>query len=448
MEEKYIHRQLELDLKKALDKKEVLALVGARQVGKTTLFQRLQDYLHQEKKVPEKLIFWFSCDDLSLRSHFKKDFYYLQTFIETRLVTSLDKIDQRIFVFLDEAQYAPEVFNFVKVAYDKYGEKIKFLISGSASLDIRAKSAESLAGRISYFYLSPLSLAEQLKDRFLIKGESDFLESLVRGDFSFRKAQQRQSQLFERNRELKRTLEEILLYGGMPAIWQKDPEERLSYLKNLVTTYIDKDIKDLKEVGDIESFHFFLQVLAGEVGGILNLTNLSQTTSLSVNTLRKYRNIFSQTFVLNELPAKVALRKRFVKSPKIYFEDLGMANILAGRDSSQVLELVQVKGKLLENLLIKTFWAKAKNWSVLPNISFWRDYEDHEIDLVIEKSGAIVPVEITLEETLSKRKELNFSHFFKNFSQSKFGILVYNGLLGRREINQKPVYLLPWWLWW
>lgn len=448
MTEEYIPRQVEPLLKKALDQKETLALVGARQVGKTTLFQRLKNYLIKEKGVSEKLIFWFSCDDLSLRANLKKDFYYLQTFIETRLTISLDQLSERIFVFLDEAQYTPEVFNFVKLLYDQYQEKIKFLISGSTSLDIRAKSAESLAGRISYFYLKPLSLEERLRHHFALKINSSFFPKLTDGLFLENQQKEKQALLFEKNRPLKRFLRESFLFGGMPAVWQKTAKERLSYLKNLITTYIDKDIKDLKEVGDIEAFHFLLQVLAGEVGGVLNLSNLSQAAGLAVNTLKKYKNIFKQTFVLNELPAKVALRKRFVKSPKVYFEDLGIANVLAGRDSFKALELAQVKGKLLENLIIKSFSASVVNWPVPPNLFFWRDYEGHEIDLVIEKGEIILPVEITLESNLSKSKKSNFAYFFNNFPKAKFSILVYDGLLEKEKVGKKTVYLLPWWLWW
>jgi len=447
MEEKHIKRQLEPLLKKSLEEKEVLALVGARQVGKTTLFRRLEKYLQEEKGVDEKFIFWFSFDDLSLRNNLKKDFYYLQNFIETRLALSLDDLQKRIFVFLDEAQHAPEVFDFVKVAYDRYGEKTKFLISGSASLDIRAKSAESLAGRISYFNLLPLSLDERLRVCFPSEDGSSFFEDLTQGVFNEKDAKARQGRLFEEKRKLERILEETLLFGGMPAVWGKGREERFSYLKNLVTTYIDRDIKGLKEVGSVESFHFLLQVLAGELGGILNLNNLSQSASLSVNTLKKYKNIFKQTFVLNELPAKVALRKRLVKSPKIYFEDLGVANMLAGRDTPKALELAQIRGQLLENLVIKSFWAKAVNWPVPPNLFFWRDYEGHEIDLVVEKGETIIPVEITLEKDLSKRKRLNFSHFFKNFPEARFGILVYGGLLDKKEVEGREIHLLPWWLW-
>ena len=448
MEERYIKRQLEPLLKEGLEKKEVLALVGARQVGKTTLFQRLEKHLQEEKKVDKRSIFWFSFDDLALRTNLKKDFYYLQNFIETRLATPLNKFQERIYVFLDEAQHAPEVFDFVKVAYDRYGGKTKFLISGSASLDIRAKSAESLAGRISYFHLAPLSLAEHLQDRFPLRTRSSVFENLTRGVLDQQEAKTKQAPLFEKERELKNALEEVLLFGGMPAVWGKTREERFSYLKNLITTYIDKDIKGLKEVGNVESFHFLLQVLAGELGGLLNLNSFSQSASLSVNTLKKYKNIFKQTFVLNELPAKVAPRKRLVKSPKIYFEDLGIANVLAGRDSSKALELAQIRGGLLENLVIKSFWSEVVNWPVPPNLFFWRDYDGHEIDLVIEKGETVIPVEITLGKDLSKRKRLNFSHFFKNFPQAQFGILVYDGLFSKEKIEDKDIYLLPWWLWW
>lgn len=447
MEGKYIKRQLEPLLKENLDKKEVLALVGARQVGKTTLFRRLEKYLLKEKEVDKKFIFWFSFDNLALRTSLKRDFYYLQNFIETRLALSLDDLQKRVFIFLDEAQHAPEVFDFVKVAYDRYGEKTKFLISGSASLDIRAKSAESLAGRISYFNLLPLSLEERLRFCFPLEEGSPFFKNLTQGVFEEKDAKARQGSLFEEERKLARVLEETLLFGSMPAVWGKGGEKRFFYLKNLVTTYIDRDIKGLKEVGSVESFHFLLQVLAGELGGILNLNNLSQSASLSVNTLKKYKNIFKQTFVLNELPAKVALRKRLVKSSKIYFEDLGVANMLAGRDTPKALELAQVRGHLLENLIIKSFWAAAVNWPVPPNLFFWRDYEGHEIDLVIEKGEVTVPVEITLAKDLDKRKRLNFSHFFKNFPQAKFGVLVYGGLLDKKWVEEKEIYLLPWWLW-
>lgn len=447
---KYIKRDLEQPILEALKANYVVAILGARQVGKTTLMGKLRDLLTRETFAREHS-FFFNLDDVLLRQQVSTDFYFILNQIEQQLGLPIDEAENQILVFIDEAQKVPDVFELVKMMHDEHKDKVKIILSGSSSLQIQKKSAESLAGRILHFYLFPLSVSEILQERFDFTPQTQLFPQLLSAELDFSKLQKQQTEIiggWERRREFSLLLDRLLLDGSLPAVWQ-DPSQKELVYKSLTETYLEKDIRALAKVGSLEDFTQLLRLLSFEVGAVLNQHNLSQSAGIAVNTLKKYRSILAATFVTNRLDPLVAPRRRMVKSPKMYFFDVGVANFLAGREKLEHLQATGVKGALFENLLLKSLESYSQNSLRRPQLTFWRDYQDHEIDLVVSSGNKKLPVEMTPSDRLSSNKKRNFKHFFEDFGdETEQGLVIYTGVLDRVRIEEKPVFLVPWWLWW
>ena len=434
-----VTREAETKLLQWLKQDYLVALLGARQTGKTTLLHKIA--ASQES-------YYYSFDDLLFKNKVADDFYFLQNDLENRLGTTLEKLNRPILVLLDEAQKEPTVFDLLKIWQDRFASKMKIIISGSASLEIQKKTSESLAGRAQYVYLHPFSLGEILRFSFGFKDESLFL-LLGEKEITFDFFRQRQALLYPKQPELKLILEQILLYGLLPGVWSRKSEERLAYLRSIVTLYLEKDIRLAGLVRELDNFQNFLEVLAYQVGGLLNLTHCSNQIQVSTNTLRAYRTILKETFVLNLLPPFVFTpQKRVVKNTKAYFYDVGVANFLAKRERLENVFDSRAGGGIFENILVKSYEAFGQNQTLAPRLFFWRDYHQAEIDLIIQKGDQIVPVEITGAAQIERRKIHQLGRFLEVQKKASYSLIIYNGEVKELKTKPKPIYALPWWLWW
>ncbi|MDP2860676.1 MAG: AAA family ATPase [bacterium] len=436
----YFEREAEIKVKKWLASGYITALIGPRQVGKTTLIQKTA----KELKIQT---FYYNFDDVLLRGKVARDFYFLQKDIEARLGKSLDKINkEKILLIIDEAQKGPSVFDYIKILHEKYGAKVKIAISGSSSLELQKKSAESLAGRCQYVYLYALSISEILKAKFGIKSKTSLFNNLFNPDFSLLKKEY--ARFYPQNMELYESLKEILVFGLLPGVWSKPKDERFDYLRSIVSLYLDKDIRAAGLVKELENFQHLLEILSFQVGSAWNLSNLSTQIQTSVNTLRAHRSILNNTFVLNFVyPYVRSPQKSVVKSPKCYFYDIGVANYLAGRERIENVFDSKSSGGIFENIIIKSFEAWNSNETMACKTYFWRNYEDREIDFLVEKAGKIVPVEITLSRDVVHKKVSNLECFMKE-KKCDFGFIVYTGELKAIKLkNAKTILCVPWYLW-
>jgi predicted AAA+ superfamily ATPase len=438
---RFFPRDAEAKIEKWLNENYLVAILGARQTGKTTLLQKIA-------QGQGSACFYYTFDDVLLRGKVATDFYFLKKDLEAKIGTTLEKLDTEIFLLIDEAQKEASVFDFLKILHDQFSAKIKIVISGSTSLEIQKKTSESLAGRAQYVYLHPLSLGEILKERFSLSAPSLF-PLLGKEKLSLEMLRSRQALLYHHGQELATLLKEILVFGLLPGTWQRKPEERMAYLRSVVSLYLERDIRALGKVGDLENFQALLEILSFQVGGVLNLTNLSLQTQISTNTLRNYRSVLKNTFVLNFLfPYIFSPQKRLVKNPKVYFYDIGVANFLAGREKYENVLDSKASGGIFENLLVKSFEAFAQNETLPIRSFFWRDYQGREIDLILKKEEKAVPVEITNSENLTREKTANLGYFLAQEKGANFGLIIYTGELKGIELASKPVFCLPWWLWW
>jgi predicted AAA+ superfamily ATPase len=353
----YIKRHIEDVLKSAVSEKGALCVTGARQAGKSTLLKTLFTE-HKE----------LSLDD-------------------TRLQRIAREQPEEFFeqfpppVFIDEIQYAPSLFPYIKMRIDKTGEKGTFLLSGSQRYEMMQGVTESLAGRINLIDLYGLSMREILGD--------DYREAFL------------PTKEFLQNRRpcaLKyNEIWENIWRGFFPEIVGQNPNWSRFY-SSYIRTYLDRDVSKLSQVGDLLQFEKFMIAMAARTGQLLNIADIAKDTGISQPTAEKWLSILVASNIVYVLkPYHNNVLKRLIKTPKVYFLDTGLASYLIGWDSAQVLQNGAMSGAIFETFVIGEI---IKSWTnkdgVAPNMSFYffRDKDGNEIDLLIKRNGVLYPIEI------------------------------------------------------
>lgn len=364
-------RKISQKIEKWLTEKEIIILNGPRQVGKTTLLKILQDKLVRSG-IEKERIFYLNLEEIKILSDLNQD--------PENLLNYITKKNKTNFFFLDEVQYLDNPSNFLKHLYDKYAGKIKIIATDSSSLELKAKFQDFLVGRKVSFLVNPLDFEE-----FLTFKQSPLLDYF-----------QKEKLPANIEENFRKELEEYLIYGGMPAVvLRSDKELKQKLLEEYVNTYINKDVRYIGRIEDVLKFNNVVKVLASQIGNLLNISELANTTTVSRRYLQKYLAILEHTFVLNKiLPLRKNIRAQISKMPKTYFFDLGIRNAilnnflpLANRNDA---------GQLFENFV----FLELKNKVSLDHIYFYRTLNKTEIDFVIETGGELILIE-------AKYKKLN-----------------------------------------
>lgn len=362
-----IERDILKKLENFINSKEIIALVGLRQVGKTTLLKEIQ------KKCNKTTYITF--ENLDILNLFENN---IEEFIKIYVETN-------DFLFIDEIQYSQNSGQRLKYIYDT--KKIKIFISGSSKSDLALHSLSRLVGRVLIFNILPISFKEFV--HFKDKESNLFLES-EQSEFTFNK--------------LKSLFEEYLQYGGYPEIViEEDVETKKLKLKNIFNTYILKEIKEILGFKNIFEFENILKRLALQDGGILNKSNLSVELGIGRNKIDEIINILEKTGVIQIIyPYLKNKTKQMIKSPKIYFTDLGFKNIIINNFNR--LELKQDKGEIYENFILNCL----TNNNYTPE--FYRVENENEVDFILEKDGKVIGIEVK-----SKLKNNNIPKATKKF---------------------------------
>lgn len=400
-------RKILSQIKKVLDIPEIIVIHGARQTGKTTLLHLLIEEL--KKKNPSSNIIYFDLEDFELTELCNSG---VKAVIEHLKATGCN-FKKKIFLFIDEIQYLENPSSFLKYFFDHEKERVKLIISGSSSFGIKSKFKESLVGRTIDFELFGLDFEE-----FLIFKELNY--SLKTKDILTIK-------------KLKKMFQEFVFYGSYPRIVLENSieiKERL--LKQIINTYLKKDIRDLAKIGDINKFNKLLKILASQSGSLLNVLELANTIGIARPTLEKYLTILENTYIIKLIsPFFRNLRSELTKMPKIYFEDLGIKNILEKGVFPKTLE-----GKDLETTIYSLF-RKRLNPECL---HFWRTSQKEEIDFVIESGTKLSVYEVKINVRNKDRFVLNkFKNCYPNTSDYLVGFNFVD-----KKISKNINFIYPW----
>lgn len=433
-------------LKKSLASPLITVLIGPRQSGKTTSVNSLLNDIKPDRK------FYLNLDSSFERDRVKHREDYLQEHIEETLGFRLDSLKEKFFLFIDEAQKLPSIFESIKILYDKYSRYLKIIISGSSSLELLDKTAETLAGRVQVLRIYPFSMSEACLYEEI--GGFECAGALYKGIFSGSLKQKSLSQLINefkpKSKKKMRLIDKLLTRSLFPPTFSRIDEDDIPrWLIDYIDTYIERDMRSVKDIGDIEGYRKVVAQLSSRVGNLLEYNRLGNDAGINQITTKKYVNIWQESligFLLS--PFFLNVSTRIKKSKKVYFFDNALIWALSGFKDRQILEASGESGHYYENLIITDFIKWGINMEKPPSFYFWQKSLAAEIDLVVSTKGMAIPVEIKYS-TVWDKKYLRGIDMFKEKHKGKglnipFSIIIYRGdfFAPREDVFCIPVWAL------
>ena len=378
-------REVKERIKKINDTFRVLVVTGPRQVGKTTLLESI---------MPENMT-KVSLDDETLRKEAQENPKIFLDSYPTPL-------------FIDEVQYAPELFPYIKMKVDIF--------------DLMKNVTESLAGRAGIVKMNSFTYSEIMQNSKKELFNPDKLKQCEYMDVN--------------------TTFEKIYNGGMPELYDIKNMDTNDFYYSYINTYIEKDVRRIKNIGNIEVFKKFLRDVAIRTGTTLNYSDIANDVGVSVNTIKDWTSILVSTGIIYLLePYSSSKLKRLTHMPKIIFMDMGLACYLANWENAKALQLSEMSGHFFESYIVSEIIKSYENKGIKLDISHFRNKETEEIDLIIYKNNTLYPLEI--KKTANPRKEMmkNFRYLEKVDMKIGTGgiICLYDKLMKLDEKN----YIIP-----
>ena len=391
---------------------QMTILTGPRQVGKTYLMRLIHDRLKNESK---KTI-WLNLD-------VKED--------ATRVVSQeillayiqLQVGKEKAYVFIDEIQRIEDAGLFLKGLYDMH-TPYKFIISGSGSLELKAKITESMAGRKRLFAIDPISFEE------FVSFKTDYAyEDRLQNLFTIEKGR------------IERFLAEYLVFGGYPRIiLAETAQEKQSEMQEIYASYIDKDILDLLHLEKSEAFTNLLKIIASQIGSSVTMTDLASTVGIDEKTIKHYLWYLEQTFIVKKVtPFFRNTRSEITKSPVYYFIDNGLRNWLLGLFGLPEIPST-MSGHLFENLIYNNL--RFSTQLTATQIHFWRTRDQAEVDFVLVSGLNAMPIEVKHTKLTKSELSRSFRSFLTKY-KPKRAYYVHLGEYFEDTFEDTKIYYLP-----
>jgi hypothetical protein len=360
-----VKRQVADEIARYLPTDDIIVIHGARQVGKTSILLYFQNQLLEQSEQ----ILYIDLEDsrfVALLDRGVDEFLnYLRG--EGFDLSTYAQYGKKLYVLIDEIQYLAEPSSFLKLIADHH-RYLKLIVSGSSSFEMKSKFKDSLVGRTVNFEIYPLSFREMLT----FKG-FPFVPGIPPTEI--------------KTRQLQALYLEYALYGGYPKIvLTPELDRKEKYLQQIIDTYIRKDIRDLAEIKDVNRFNRLLEVLASQSGNLLNITELSNTCDQARQTVERYLFLLEQTYILRLVrPFSRDLRTEITKTPKIFFYDTGLM---------QMLWLKRLQTELIGVVFETSLFAELAKQTRVDNVTYWRTTDKKEIDFVLRQPDGPLPVEV------------------------------------------------------
>lgn len=396
----FVDRQLSATIIKVCKNFPAIVLTGPRQSGKTTLLKHLFNGKTN----------FVSLDSPETRSWANED---PEDFLDSNKSP----------LVIDEIQNAPNLLPYIKSRIDKNRKPGQWILTGSQQFSVMKNVSESLAGRIAALTLLPFSFSETKKHLF--KNWEEYFKDIVKQNSG------------------RKNLGETILNGSYPEIITKKNTQTDLWYESYIQTYLEKDLKIIYDIGNLNLFIKFLRLLANRTGQILNLNSLANDLGTSAPTVKKWVSILEETRIVYLLqPYYKNNGKRLIKSPKIYFLDTGLVAHLTGIRTEEALLKGPLAGQLFETWVISEFVKQFYHIeSITPPLYYVNNKNLWEIDLVLDMNGELTPIEIKLTSTVTESHIQNFQKFrgtYKNVS--KFNYLVCNQRDSLLRQNTQVVY--------
>ena len=362
-----IHRELSEIATDLLKKYPVLTITGPRQSGKTTLCKSVFPNMP-----------YINLEAIDVRDFAKQDPKgFLNQYPNGCII--------------DEIQHVPELTSYIQVIVDEKKQNGMYVLTGSQNFSIREALGQTLAGRTAIIHQLPFSLSEI-------------------------------SHLMTNNND------KIIYQGFYPRVFEQELNPTQFY-QDYIATYVERDLRQLSLVKDISQFQTFLKLCAGRVGQAINFEKLGNDTGISQSTAKEWFLLLEASYICFRLPPYFAnIRKRLVKTPKLYFYDVGLACYLLGIESEKHLVAHPLKGALFENLVIAEALKKVANSGKTTQLYYYRDSDGKEIDLLWPVVNHNIPIEVKSGATIASDYFKNFPTYRNALKDEKYkGLVVYGG---------------------
>lgn len=378
-----IKRALQTKLLELIKKYPIVTLTGPRQSGKSTLLQHsFPDYNYISLEDPDMRL--FAVDD---------PHGFLATYPDKTII--------------DEAQRVPTLFSYIQTHTDKEGREGMYLLAGSHNFLLMENINQSLAGRTAVLKLLPFSHAEMLHGGIL-----------------------------------PRTVDEEIFKGSYPRLYDKDISPT-DYYPFYIQTYVERDVRLMKNIGDLSKFIRFIKLCAGRIGQLLNLSSLANECGVAVSTISTWLSVLEASYICYLLkPDYNNYAKRLVKTPKLYFYDTGLACSLLDIRTAEQVSTHFLRGGLFENLVINEFIKSAYHKGEMPDATFWRDSTGNEVDLLQYVGGKPYAYEIKSGATYSPNFFSGIAKWAKlSGAEQEQCFAIYNG---EKNLKTSTGELLKW----
>lgn len=306
---------------------------------------------------------------------------------------------------IDEAQKMPELFPYLKARVDRDNMMGEFVLTGSQQFSLMSRITESLSGRAGFIQLLPFSIIELHAAKKLP------------------------------------VLDDLIFRGSYPPIYDRKISPQ-HWFVGYVTTYIERDIRNILNVRELGTFQRFLRLCAARVGQLLNISSLANDCGISTQTAKSWISVLESSYIIFLLQPHFAnFGKRLIKSPKIYFYDTGLASWLLNIQDPEHLGIHPSRGPLFENLIICEMLKQRYNHGLSSNLYFWRDNLGDEIDVLVDGGKDQVPIEIKSGKTITDESFKTLSKWKKITGKEAASYLIYSG---NEEYKRKTITIFPW----
>ncbi|MEM7382897.1 MAG: ATP-binding protein [Bacteroidota bacterium] len=341
----------------------IVGITGPRQSGKTTLAKILFKHLP-----------YVSLENIDIR---------VQALNDPRAFLNIYAKG----AIFDEIQHTPDILSYLQEVVDRNPQKGRYILTGPQNFTLNQHITQSLSGRIGMATLLPLSLSE------LGTPENSW---------------------------------EIIFKGGYPGLHHRHMHPSYFY-PSYIQTYLERDVRQLKNIANYELFQNFIRLCAGRVGQVMNAASLAQDCGISHTTARHWLNTLKASYIVFSLPPYYQnFSKRLIKMPKIYFYDTGLACALLGIEQVGQLDTHYLRGALFENLVILEYLKHQLHQGLPAHLYFWRDRTGHEVDLLVERGDKLHAIEIKAGATFQKNFISNIQYLYKIIEKIQ-GYVIYNG---------------------
>lgn len=422
-------RELLGELKKWVDRREVFAVKGPRQSGKTTLLKVLAELLKEERGVNSENIIFLTFEDKEILEKFTvapKEF--VKSFVERE--------GERYYFLLDEFHYVKDGGQKLKLLYDTM-ENAKFIITGSSSLEIIALS-RYLVGRVFSFHLFPFNFHEFLnaKDKRLTKVREEKSGALKKFILEGKEFGFGDDILLS---DALKFFEEYVIFGGYPEVIKgENVEAKRMVLKNIYETYIGREIVELLRIPDILKFRKLVSLLSSQAGGLINYSQLALACDSYYKEIMGLLNVLEETYVIKLVrPFHKNIRTELRKNPKVYFIDPGLRNYAI--NNFNWLELRGDSGALVENYVFLALFNLVKDFG---KVNYWRTLSKAEVDFVLSTGDEVVPVEVKYSGLEEPKVSKSFRSFLVAYRPNR-GVVLTKNFWGESEISGTKVKFVP-----